>query len=42
VKIKLDQNLGERGRETFAAAGHDVCTTSAQGLRVRIHKGGED
>lgn len=32
MKIKLDQNLGERGRQVFTAAGHDVCTASAQGL----------
>ena len=32
MKIKLDENLGERGAALFWAAGHDVATIPAQGL----------
>lgn len=32
MKIKLDQNLGERGRKALAQDGHDVCTAGMQNL----------
>lgn len=32
MKLKLDENLGERGRETFQSAGHDVTTVADQGM----------
>ena len=32
MKLKLDENLGVRGRDVLAAAGHDVCTVPAQDL----------
>lgn len=32
MKLKLDENLGIRGRDLLAAAGHDVCTVPEQNL----------
>ena len=32
MKLKLDENLGQRGKEVLAAAGHDVCTVPEQEL----------
>lgn len=32
MKLKLDENLGLRGQDMLAAAGHDVCTVPAQNL----------
>jgi predicted nuclease of predicted toxin-antitoxin system len=32
VKIKLDENIGSRGREVLRAAGHDVATVYDQRL----------
>lgn len=30
MKLKLDENLGQRGKEVLAAAGHHVCTVPKQ------------
>lgn len=32
MRIKLDENLRERGRQLFTAAGHEVATVGDQGL----------
>ena len=32
MKLKLDENLGERGRQIFSDAGHDVATVASQSL----------
>jgi predicted nuclease of predicted toxin-antitoxin system len=32
MKCKLDENLGDIGRDVLAAAGHDVATVAMQGL----------
>ncbi|MSU52018.1 MAG: hypothetical protein CK538_06550 [Opitutia bacterium] len=33
MKLKLGENLGERGRQVLSAAGHDACTVAVQKLK---------
>jgi predicted nuclease of predicted toxin-antitoxin system len=47
MKLKLDENIGERGREILVQAGHDVATVAGQSLqtsedRVLIKHCGEE
>ncbi len=35
MKLKLDENLGMRGMDVLAAAGHDVCTVPQSRIFAR-------